>query len=68
MTSKDELGDRMKQYEGMEASVTFMPYLPIVARIDGRSFSKFTKPFQRPFDSRIMLAMHDTTKEWADRI
>ena len=63
MTSKDELGDRMKQYEGMEASVTFMPYLPIVARIDGRSFSKFTKPFQRPFDSRIMSAMHDTTKE-----
>jgi hypothetical protein len=39
---KDPLGDRMKDYERRETERTFMPFLPVYARIDGRSFSKFT--------------------------
>ena len=40
---KTSFGDRMKGYEAVEAKRRFMPLLPIYARIDGKSFSKFTK-------------------------
>ena len=59
---KDELGDRMKMYEGIECSRIFMPGLPVVARIDGRGFSKFTKGMTRPFDMKMIRAMVETTK------
>lgn len=58
----DELGDRMKMYEGAEAGRMFMPMLPIVARMDGRSFSKFTKGMDRPYDPRMSQAMIKTTE------
>jgi tRNA(His) guanylyltransferase len=58
----DEFGTRMKEYEGVEAKRKFGPTLPVIARIDGRSFSKFTKPFNRPFDQRMANAMRATTK------
>lgn len=58
----DEFGDRMKDYEGREAKRQFLPLLPIIARIDGRTFSKFTRPFRKPFDSRVANAMRMATK------
>ena len=33
----------MKQYEMIETARLFIPMLPVYARIDGRSFSRFTK-------------------------
>lgn len=63
----DEFGDRMKDYEGREAKQTFMPELPIVARLDGRTFSKFTKPFERPFDDRLADAMRKTTAKLVEQ-
>lgn len=65
--SKDELGNRMKEYEGREAGRKFMPLLPIIARIDGRGFSKFTKPFDKPFDTRLASAMRSTTAALVDK-
>lgn len=59
---KDDLGDRMKMYEGIESDRMLIPRLPIYARLDGRAFSKFTRHMQRPFDQRLMTAMVDTTK------
>ncbi len=59
---KDALGDRMKDYEGQEAGRKLMPLLPVMARIDGRSFSKFTKHMQRPYDKRLSDLMIATTK------
>jgi len=60
--SKDELGDRMKAYERMSSGKSRLDAdLPVIARIDGRSFSKFTKPFKKPFDTRITDAMDATT-------
>lgn len=58
----DEFGDRMKLYEGMEAHRKLIPLLPIVARIDGRSFSTFTQGLERPYCSRLSELMRDTTK------
>lgn len=57
----DEFGDRMKQFEGVEAQRRFMPGLPICARIDGRGFSKFTRGFEKPFDQHLANAMRKTT-------
>lgn len=56
----DEFGDRMKAYEAVH-DVRAEKGVPVVARIDGRSFSKFTKPFKRPFDEGMTYAMQATT-------
>lgn len=58
----DDLGDRIKSYESQETHRRLMPGVPVYARIDGRSFSKFTKRMKRPFDDRMTAAMTDTTK------
>lgn len=58
----DSFGDRMKMYEAQETGRRFLPLLPVYARIDGRSFSKFTKGMDRPFDKRMVDAMVSTTK------
>jgi tRNA(His) guanylyltransferase len=59
---KDDFGDRMKQYEMVEAGRRFMPLLPTIARLDGRSFSKFTRGLLRPYDERMSNLMVATTK------
>jgi len=51
--SKDDFGNRMKDYETVETSRRFMPLLPIYARIDGRCFSDFTRGMERPFDNAM---------------
>lgn len=58
---KDDLGDRMKDYEDVFAKRRFDPTRPTIARIDGRTFSKFTKGFEKPFDKVITDAMNGTT-------
>lgn len=59
--SQDTLGDRMKAFEAVEAERRFMPLLPVYARIDGRSFSRFTQGLGRPFDEGFSAAMVETT-------
>jgi len=54
---KDDLGDRMKNYERSETGRLFMPQIPICARLDGRGFSRFTKGMERPFDAEMTKAM-----------
>lgn len=56
----DEFGDRMKAYEAVATSNRLEPSLPICARIDGRSFSMFTRRCEKPFDARISNAMRAT--------
>lgn len=58
----DSLGDRMKEYEGAETFGKFMKGLHIVIRLDGRSFSAYTKKFDRPFDEAMSTSMVETTK------
>lgn len=56
MSSKDNIGDRMKMYERLETEQRFTPLLPLYVRLDGRSFSRFTVNAVRPFDA----ALHET--------
>lgn len=62
MAGKDDLGDRMKEYEAHETGRRFLSMLPVYARIDGRGFSKFTRGMDKPFDARMSAAMIETTK------
>lgn len=63
----DALGDRMKGYERVETARTLDKEQPIVVRIDGRSFSKFTRGFSRPFDADMSRCMIETTKTLVDK-
>jgi len=60
---KDEFGDRMKSYEMVETNSTYSKDLPMIVRFDGRGFSKYTKGFDRPFDSRISMCMQYAAKK-----
>jgi tRNA(His) guanylyltransferase len=66
MPLEDEFGDRMKAYERVETARKLNPHLPIYARIDGRSFSSFTRGMVRPFDLRMIEAMVETTRYLVD--
>jgi len=57
----EDLGDRMKLYEGMESERRLMPLLPVLARLDGRAFHSFSRGMDRPFDAAFSKAMVDTT-------
>lgn len=59
---QDDFGDRMKLYEQAEAGRRALPLLPLCARIDGRSFSRWTRGLRRPFDEGVSRAMIETTK------
>lgn len=57
---KDEFGNRMKSYERADTGRRAERGLPIVARLDGKSFHTFTKGLKRPFDLRLTNLMIDT--------
>lgn len=57
-----KLCERIKLYEKAETTEKFMPLLPIYARIDGRSFSKFTKMMKKPYDPILNRIMQEVSK------
>lgn len=59
---KDTLGDRIKFYENQTCGIKMLPQIPVIARLDGKGFSKFTKGLKRPYDERLSRLMVDTTK------
>ncbi len=61
------LGDRMKDYESL-ASTRLMRKLPVVIRLDGKGFSKYTKTLNRPFDGDFAAAMISTTERLCNEI
>lgn len=61
MRIKDALGDRMKLYEGVESDRRLTLLLPVIARMDGRAFHRFTLGMDSPFDAIFSTCMVDTT-------
>lgn len=57
---KAEFGNRMKMYEKL-AQQKFIPTLPVCIRLDGRSFSSWTRGLKRPYDAGMMSLMRDLT-------
>ncbi len=58
----DALGDRMKLFEGIETVQRFIPTLPVVVRLDGRSFSNYTSGMAKPYDPLMSKTMVATTR------
>jgi tRNA(His) 5'-end guanylyltransferase len=56
-----KLADRLKEVEKIECARTADPYKPLMVRIDGRCFSKFTKGLAKPFDLDFLNLMDATT-------
>ena len=59
---QDNLDERMKMYEDIEAKRILIPNLPICIRVDGRGFSKYTKEMNHPFDKNFTDSMIETMK------
>lgn len=61
--TNDSFGDRMKDYEAACEQV-LTRRLPVILRLDGNSFSKFTKNngFEKPFDANFETAMVEAAK------
>lgn len=57
--NKDSLGDRMKDYE-QRAFRSLIRRIPLIIRVDGKSFSKWTKGLVRPFDDDLKECMSYT--------
>lgn len=58
----ESLGDRMKMYERIETTRHLMPGLPVMVRLDGKSFHSFTRGMERPFYEPMSRAMIETAK------
>jgi len=61
MIDKTDLAKRMKTYEAV-SKTTLVRRMPVIARIDGKSFHTFTRGFEKPFDEVLMTAMKKTMK------
>lgn len=63
----DSLGDRAKRYEDVTRQY-LIRRMPAILRLDGRSFSSFTRWCEKPFDFVLSDAMANTTKYLIDSI
>lgn len=65
---KTTLGDRMKNnYENI-SRYYLTRRMPIITRIDGKSFHTFTKGFKKPFDDIFVKTMQETMKYLCENI
>src|SRR5574344_274662 len=61
------LSDRMKNYE-KEARLYLPKNTPLIIRVDGKNFSKFTKGFKKPFDVLFHECMYQTARYLCENI
>lgn len=63
---KDNLGDRMKKYEGV-SKYRLLDKTPVILRVDGKAFHTFTRGMNKPYDQilieTMVLAGEQTAKE-----
>lgn len=65
--NNDSLGMRMKEYE--KVSKSFLPIrIPIIIRLDGKSFSQYTRGCKQPIDSHLVHCMNETAKYLCENI
>jgi tRNA(His) guanylyltransferase len=63
----DSLGDRMKGYE--QACRTTLPLrLPVIIRVDGKAFHRWTRLFDKPFDNYLIELMNFVALELCEHI
>ena len=65
---KDSLGNRMKTYYEEVSKTKLTRRMPVIIRLDGKSFHTFTRGFKKPFDGIFMKTMQDTMKYLCENI
>ena len=63
----DNLGDRMKTYENVTRTY-LTRRMPVIIRLDGKSFHSFTRGLKKPFDDILVKTMQDTMKYLCENI
>lgn len=63
----DDFSTRMKVYESA-SQLHLTPRTPVICRLDGVSFSSFTRGLEKPFDDSLSNVMARTTKVLCDSI
>lgn len=59
----DNFGNRMKEYEQVEAGRKSLRYLPVCVRLDGKCFSSLTRNLERPYSPDMHNLMVLVAKE-----
>ena len=67
MSNYSDLEVRMRGYEDV-ANYTLTRRMPVIIRVDGKSFHTFTRNFNRPFDDLFRTAMQHTMKRLCENI
>lgn len=62
-----DIAKRMKEYERRN-QYFLQKRMPVIIRLDGRSFHTFTRGFQRPFDHVFMRTMQEVTKYLCENV
>jgi tRNA(His) guanylyltransferase len=65
---KDELGNRMKNFYENRSQTYLTRRVPVMMRLDGKSFHTYTKNLERPYDLRLMRIMDDTAIALCEQI
>lgn len=65
--NKDSLGDRMKGYEYVTRHY-LTRRMPVILRLDGKSFHVFTRGMVKPFDKILTQTMQQTMKYLCENI
>lgn len=65
---KDDLGTRMKEYYEQPSKTRLVRRMPVILRVDGRSFHTFLKGFKKPFDTLFTSCMQNTAKYLCENI
>jgi len=55
-----DLASRVKHYEMNHTKIALDENLPICVRIDGKTFSTYTRHLEKPFDKRLSQIMIST--------
>lgn len=58
----ENVGDWCKWLERNFTCETMIPTLPVIIRLDGNNFSRWTKGLHRPFDQGLVELMRETTR------
>lgn len=66
--TRDDLGDRMKDYYESRSKTRLTRRMPVIIRLDGKAFHTLTRGFEKPFDMIMVKAMQETMKYLCENI
>lgn len=64
---RSDFGDRMKTYEAVTRNY-LVRRMPVIIRLDGKSFHSFTRGFKKPFDDILVQCMQEAMKYLCENI